>query len=194
MNVIIIGAGIGGLTLGLRLHQAGIPCRIYEAAPEIKPLGVGINLLPHATRELAGLGLVGALEAAGAVTTREITYFNRFGQLIYQEPSRKIWRVRQWPQFSIHRGDLQMVVLHRAFCRTCRGQPRDHQPSLHACKTKNRDGATAFFENPVTKEMLLPQRGDIVVSCEAAFIPSFASSFIQTKVRRAIRASTCGGV
>lgn len=50
MDVVIVGAGIGGLTLGLRLTAAGVPCRIYEAAPEIKPLGVGINLLPHATR------------------------------------------------------------------------------------------------------------------------------------------------
>jgi 5-methylphenazine-1-carboxylate 1-monooxygenase len=162
MNVVIIGAGIGGLTLGLRLHQAGIPCRIYEAAPEIKPLGVGINLLPHATRELAGLGLVGALEAV-AVTTREITYFNRFGQLIYQEPSGKFGGY-EWPQFSIHRGDLQMV-LHRAFVERAGA---NRVITSHRCTrvNQNRDGATAFFENPVTKEMLPPQRGDIVVSCE----------------------------
>ena len=56
-DVIIVGAGIGGLTLGLALHAAGIPCRIFESAPEIKAIGVGINLLPHATRELAALGL-----------------------------------------------------------------------------------------------------------------------------------------
>ena len=57
MDVIIVGAGIGGLTLGLALHRAGIPCRIYEAASAIEPIGVGINVLPHATRELAELGL-----------------------------------------------------------------------------------------------------------------------------------------
>src|SRR5260370_12597033 len=109
MNVVNIGAGIGGLTLGLRLHQAGIPCRIFEAAPEIKPLGVGINLLPHATKELSELGLVPALEAV-AVTTREIAYFNRFGQVIYREPSGQFGGY-EWPQFSIHPAHFHMVLL-----------------------------------------------------------------------------------
>lgn len=78
MEVLVIGAGIGGLTLGLMLHRAGISCRVFEAAPELKPVGVGINLLPHASRELCGLGLEHAL-AAVAVTTREYCFFNRFG-------------------------------------------------------------------------------------------------------------------
>jgi len=162
MNVVIIGAGIGGLTLGLRLHQAGIPCRIYEAAPEIKPLGVGINLLPHATKELSELGLVPALEAV-AVTTREIAYFNRFGQVIYREPSGR-FDGYEWPQFSIHRGDLQMVLL-RAFIERAGG---DCVVTGHRCTGVEQDagGAAAKFENPLTKEALPPQRGDIVVSCE----------------------------
>jgi 5-methylphenazine-1-carboxylate 1-monooxygenase len=108
-EVIIVGAGIGGLTLGLALHEAGIPCRIFESAAEIKAVGVGINLLPHATKELAALGLEGAL-AKVAITTTDATFFNRFGQLIYQEP---LGRAAGYdhPQFSIHRGDLQRVLL-----------------------------------------------------------------------------------
>jgi 2-polyprenyl-6-methoxyphenol hydroxylase-like FAD-dependent oxidoreductase len=108
-EVIIIGAGVGGLTLGLSLHKAGIPCRIYESVLEVRAIGVGINLLPHATRELAALGLEDAL-AKVAIATTDATFFNRFGQLIYQEP---LGRAAGYdhPQFSIHRGDLQMVLL-----------------------------------------------------------------------------------
>jgi 2-polyprenyl-6-methoxyphenol hydroxylase-like FAD-dependent oxidoreductase len=108
-EVVIVGAGIGGLTLGLALHAAGIPCRVFESAAEIRAVGVGINLLPHATRELAALGLEPAL-AKVAIETTDATFFNRFGQLIYQEP---LGRTAGYdhPQFSIHRGDLQMVLL-----------------------------------------------------------------------------------
>src|SRR5476649_23760 len=109
MEVVIIGAGIGGLTLGLMLHRAGIPCRIYEAAPELKAVGVGISVLPHASRELLGLGLEAALTRVG-VTTREFRFFNRFGQFIYCEPAGR-YAGYEYPQFSIHRVDLQMVLL-----------------------------------------------------------------------------------
>jgi 5-methylphenazine-1-carboxylate 1-monooxygenase len=108
-DILIVGAGIGGLTLGLALHSCGIPCRIFESAAEIRPIGVGINLLPHATRELASLGLEAAL-ARVAIETRDATFFNRFGQLIYQEPLGRAAGYEN-PQFSIHRGDLQMVLL-----------------------------------------------------------------------------------
>jgi 5-methylphenazine-1-carboxylate 1-monooxygenase len=108
-EVIIVGAGVGGLTLGLSLRKAGIPCRIYESVPEVRAIGVGINLLPHATKELAALGLVAAL-AKVAIATKDATFFNRFGQLIYQEPL-GLAAGYDHPQFSIHRGDLQMVLL-----------------------------------------------------------------------------------
>ena len=109
MDVLIIGAGIGGLTLGLMLQKAGIPCRIYEAAPEIKPLGVGINLLPHAMKELSALGLEETLAARG-VLTAEAVFFNRFGQLIYREPLGRAAGY-DWPQISIHCGDLHLVLM-----------------------------------------------------------------------------------
>ncbi|HWX05066.1 MAG TPA: flavin-dependent oxidoreductase, partial [Bradyrhizobium sp.] len=107
-DIVIVGAGIGGLTLGLALQAAGIPCRIFESAAEIKAIGVGINLLPHATKELAALGLQDAL-AKVAIATTDATFFNRFGQLIYQEPL-GIAAGYDHPQFSIHRGDLQTVL------------------------------------------------------------------------------------
>jgi 5-methylphenazine-1-carboxylate 1-monooxygenase len=108
-EIIVVGAGVGGLTLGLALHAAGIPCRIFESAAEIRPIGVGINLLPHATKELAALGLEPVL-AQAAIETKDATFFNRFGQLIYQEPLGRAAGYEH-PQFSIHRGDLQMILL-----------------------------------------------------------------------------------
>src|SRR5260370_37659741 len=104
MDGLIIGAGVGGLPLGLMLHEAGIPCRIYEAAPEIKPLGVGINLLPHAMKELSALGLEETLPARG-VLTAEAEVFNRFGQIIYREPLGRD-AAYDSPQVSVHRCDL----------------------------------------------------------------------------------------
>ena len=85
MEVIIVGAGIGGLTLALTLHRAGIPARVFEAATELRPLGAGINVLPHASEALCALGLEDALTRV-AVETEEAVFYNRFGQLIYREP------------------------------------------------------------------------------------------------------------
>ena len=108
-RVAIVGAGIGGLTLALCLHRAGIACTVYEQSAEIRPLGVGINVLPHATAELRELGVLEALEKV-AVTTREAAFFNRFGQLVYAEPAGR-FAGHETPQLSIHRADLQAVLL-----------------------------------------------------------------------------------
>lgn len=110
MHLIIVGGGIGGLTMALAAHHVGITCDVYESVPEIKPVGVGINILPHASRFLCeSLGLEEGLSKL-AVLTKEAIFFNRFGQKIYSEPSGRLAGY-DWPQFSIHRGDLQMALL-----------------------------------------------------------------------------------
>ncbi len=109
MTVLIAGGGIGGLTLALSLHQIGVPCRIFESVAELKPLGVGINVLPHAVRELIELGLLERLDASG-VRTSELAYFSKHGKPIWCEP-RGIEAGYKWPQFSIHRGTLQQILL-----------------------------------------------------------------------------------
>jgi len=126
-GVVIIGAGIGGLTLALALHRARIPCRVYEAAEALLPLGVGINVLPHATAELRDLGVLDALERL-AVITREAAFFNRFGQLVYREPAGR-WGGYDTPQLSIHRGDLQGVLLDAVIARL----GADSVVAGHAC-------------------------------------------------------------
>ncbi len=109
MRVLIAGAGIAGLATALSLHTAGIEARLADSAPELKPLGVGINLLPHAVRELIELGLGPALAATGIATSRQ-AHFDRHGGLIWSEP-RGRGLGYSWPQYSIHRGELQMILL-----------------------------------------------------------------------------------
>ena len=108
MKVLVIGGGIGGLTLALMLHARGVHARIVEAAAEVKPLGVGINVQPSAVAELAILGLLDRLDATG-VRTAEVGYYNKFGQHIWTEP-RGMDAGYAVPQFSIHRGRLQMLL------------------------------------------------------------------------------------
>ncbi len=107
--ILIAGGGIAGLTTALSLHQIGIPCRVFESVDAIEPLGVGINVLPHAIRELTELGLQDAI-AASAIPTAELAYYSRHGQRIWSEP-RGLAAGYHWPQFSIHRGTLQMILL-----------------------------------------------------------------------------------
>jgi 2-polyprenyl-6-methoxyphenol hydroxylase-like FAD-dependent oxidoreductase len=82
---------------------------VFEAAPEVKPLGVGINLLPHGMRELTELGVHERIGKV-AIETRAVHFYNRFGQLVFDEP-RGRFAGYEWPQYSVHRGDLHRVLL-----------------------------------------------------------------------------------
>ena len=115
MDIAIIGGGITGLALALNLHKHGMRCRVFERAPEIRELGVGITLLPHAMREFAAFGLEDQLVRAG-VPIRESCFFNRFGQLIYRE-DRGRHAGYPFPEVSIHRGRLHMILLRAAIDR-----------------------------------------------------------------------------
>ena len=111
-NAAIIGGGICGLALAMNLHARGISCRVYERAEQVRELGVGITLLPHAMREFAALGLQDELLRAG-IENRESCFFNRFGQLIYKEPRGK-FAGYQLPEVGIHRGKLHLILYEAA--------------------------------------------------------------------------------
>jgi 2-polyprenyl-6-methoxyphenol hydroxylase-like FAD-dependent oxidoreductase len=112
MKVMIAGAGIGGLVAAMCLHRAGFDVEVFESVAEMKPLGVGINIQAGAVRILSGLGLEPALAATG-IETRELRYANRHGQTIWADPRGRHAGL-PWPQFSIHRGELQMILFDAA--------------------------------------------------------------------------------
>ena len=187
-QVTIIGAGIGGLTLALLLHRAGIAAEIFEATSEVRPLGVGINILPQASAILCGdLGLEDGLTAK-AVLTCEAAFFNRFGQRIYAEPLGRAGG-NAWPQFSIHRADLHSVLLDAVHARLGTGR-------LHLGW---RCTAVADGENDATADFCDGQTGARPRRCAAkpssvamAFTPSSASNSIPARVNRSTQASICG--
>ncbi len=161
MHIVILGGGIGGLTTALSLHAAGIACKVYEATTEIKPLGVGINVLPHSVRELTELGLLPRLDAIG-IRTEELVYATKRGEIIWREP-RGTFAGYRWPQFSIHRGDLQMLL----FDAVVERMGQDAVVTGHRATAVTQDGAraTAHFVDVAGKA--LPDAGaDLVVASD----------------------------
>lgn len=162
MDVLIAGGGIAGLTCALFLQKAGIPCRVFEAAPEVKPLGLGVNLLPHSTRILAEAGVLDEMEAR-AVETRESAFFNRFGQEIYREPSGRFAGYAT-PQLSIHRGDIQGPMLDAFVARG--GRDRVHTGHSLAEFEQDADGVTAHFTDTLSGAPLPSHRGSVLIGAE----------------------------
>jgi 5-methylphenazine-1-carboxylate 1-monooxygenase len=162
-NVIIVGAGIGGLTAALELHRIGIKAHIYESVEEIKPLGVGINLLPHATKVLGECGLIHALTST-AIATKELVYFNKLGQKIWSEP-RGAEAGYRWPQLSIHRGDLQRILLDAVLERL--GDEYIHTGHHLAQISPSSDERThARFVNRTTGSMVTAAIADLIVAAD----------------------------
>jgi len=139
----------------------GIECEVFEAAPEFRPLGVGINLLPHSVRVLSLLGLQPAL-AASAIPTAELAYFSKHGKLIWDEP-RGLAAGYRWPQYSIHRGDLQMLLLDAV--RTRLGAHRVHAGA--ALQSFEDEGASVVATfGARDSAAVTTARGDILVGAD----------------------------
>ncbi|NKQ52163.1 flavin-dependent oxidoreductase [Amycolatopsis sp. K13G38] len=164
MKVVIVGGGIGGLSLGLSLCAAGLEdIDIYESAPVVRELGVGINVLPHAVRELTELGLQDELSQIG-VATADFTYYSRLGQRIWHEPL-GIAAGYRWPQLSIHRGEL-LGVLHRAVLKRL-GPDRIHT-NHHFSRFGYREdgGVWAEFVGRDAERVVARAESDLLVGCD----------------------------
>jgi 5-methylphenazine-1-carboxylate 1-monooxygenase len=162
VKVLVVGGGIGGQATALCLHAVGIECEVFEQSREFHELGVGINTLPHAIKELADLGLLEALDRV-AIRTQELIYTNRFGQEIWREP-RGLAAGYEFPQFSVHRGRLQ-GTLHAA-ARARMGADRFHTAHQLRDVTQDGDGVTATFVRRNGSDEAVTVRGDALIGAD----------------------------
>jgi 2-polyprenyl-6-methoxyphenol hydroxylase-like FAD-dependent oxidoreductase len=162
MTVLIAGAGIGGLTLALMLKARGIKSVVYEQASEVREVGVGINTLPHAIKELAALDLLPALDAA-AIRTKELIYINRFGQEIWRE-ARGTDAGFEFPQFSVHRGRLQKVIYDAVIARLGRNSVRTGWRLTGFVQDEG--GVTAHFVDSVFGTSSETVRAEVLVGAD----------------------------
>jgi 2-polyprenyl-6-methoxyphenol hydroxylase-like FAD-dependent oxidoreductase len=162
MEVAIVGGGICGLSLALNLKERGIACRVYERAPEIRELGVGITLLPHAMREFSTLGLGDTLLKAG-IENRDRAFFNRFGQLIYREDRGK-FAGYPFPEVGIHRGRLH-VILYEAVKKRL-GSNAVITDCECVSVEQDAGGATVRFRQATTGKTRESVGADVVVACD----------------------------
>jgi 5-methylphenazine-1-carboxylate 1-monooxygenase len=162
MKALVIGGGIGGLATALSLDAVGIECEVFEQSRGIRELGVGINMLPHAVKELAELGLLDTLDRIG-IRTHELIYANRLGQEIWREP-RGVDAGYDYPQFSIHRGELQRMLHEAARARIGEG----HIHRAHQLRDFVQDdrGVTATFVRRDGAAATVTARGDVLVAAD----------------------------
>lgn len=162
MEIAIIGGGIAGLALAIGLHRRGVPSRVFEAAPEVRELGVGITLLPHAMREIAELGLLEAIGASG-VETQASEFYNRFGQKLYSEP-RGLAAGYAYPEVAINRGRLHSLLFKEAVGRL--GADRVLADRALVDLEQDETGVTLRFKQTSSGAILPPVRADIAIGCD----------------------------
>jgi len=162
MKAIIVGGVVGGLTTALALHRAGIDVELFESVAEPRPLGVGINLLPHCLRVLDTLGALAPLIPL-AVQPQRQSLFNRFGQKVWEEP-RGLAAGYKFPQLSIHRGLLQMSLLETA--RAQLGEARIHLGHHLAGLRQDGNGVVAEFIDRHSGKSLCELRADVLIAAD----------------------------
>jgi 2-polyprenyl-6-methoxyphenol hydroxylase-like FAD-dependent oxidoreductase len=159
--VLVAGGGIGGLALALTLHQIGVPCRVLEAVDALRPLGVGINLQPNAVRELHDLGIGDEQLDTIGIPAREWALVGRNGNDVYAEP-RGLLAGYRWPQYAVHRGQLQMLLLREVQRRM--GPDVVHTGHRVTGYRQDAEGVTALVERRDGSRTAL--RGQLLVAAD----------------------------
>ena len=162
MEVLVIGGGIGGLSTALSLHAAGYGVKVFETAPKLAAVGLGIHLQPNAVRELTELGLGDKLKSE-AVAIEELAFCNRHGQFVWREP-RGLQAGYRWPQYAINRGTLQIILLDAVLERI----GKENVLTGHQLKSfeQDADGVDAHFVNPESGESRGSYRGDVMIGAD----------------------------
>jgi 2-polyprenyl-6-methoxyphenol hydroxylase-like FAD-dependent oxidoreductase len=160
MTVLVAGGGIAGLSLALTCHQIGVPVQVFEAVPDLQPLGVGINLQPNAVRELYDLGFEGRLDEVGLRTT-EWALVGRNGNDVWSEP-RGLLAGYDWPQYSVHRGQLQMLLYETVLERL--GPEAVH--TGHRVTGYRKDDGRVLATIERTDGSTVEVAGDVLVACD----------------------------
>jgi 5-methylphenazine-1-carboxylate 1-monooxygenase len=161
MDIAIIGGGIVGLALALGLHKRGVEARVYEAAPQVREVGVGITLLPHAMRELSALGIDEKVRAAGVELQRS-AFYNRFGQRIYAEDRGRAAGY-PYPEVSIHRGKLHNLLFQEALAAL--GPDRIVTDRQLVSLEQDESGVKLFFRDS-QGHMLPAVNADLAIGCD----------------------------
>ncbi len=162
MHILIVGAGIGGLTAALSLQKIGLEATVFESVANLRPLGVGINILPNASRELIALGLQPSLDKF-AIRTRSMNYFSRRGKLAISVPCGE-YAGYNWPQYSLHRGELHRLLLETFKQRA--GADRVVTGHRLAGFEQNKNTVTANFVAPSSGKPIADVTGDLLIGAD----------------------------
>lgn len=156
-RVLVIGAGIGGLTAALSLIQHGQKVRVFEQAPELGEVGAGLTITPNAGRALLHLGLGEDLAAIGSTPpVGALKHFSSGAVLVTlaQDESREKYGV---PLYHVHRSDLHAMLLNAL--RALDPDAVEVNRSLTSLQ-QSRDGVVAHFQDGSTA------RGNWLVGCD----------------------------
>ena len=162
MKVLIAGGGVGGLTAALSLQQAGMDVKVFESVRNLAPLGVGINILPHASRELIALGLQRELDRF-AIRTRAMSYFTRRGKAVISYPCGE-YAGYHWPQYSLHRGEFQMLLLRVLRARAGPGSIQSGRRLVGF--EQDETGVVARFAGPGADDVIHEETGDVLIGAD----------------------------